>query len=124
LAACQTRLDAALPAIDQLEQALVEQRSRLAQRWSQQWCDDLIARRRAWEQRLLADVAGRWGFSPFSLLLRLYLGLGGLLSGLVLLRMRTPTQAALWGAWEGTRRWRKRRRARDADLPGGGSQAL
>jgi len=76
---------------------------------------ELLASRRQWENRLVGKVASRWGFSPFALVLRLFQGLGGLLSGSLLLRARTPAQVALWGALEGARTWQKHRQRRQAD---------
>ena len=64
---------------------------------------ELVASRRQWENRLLAQTASRWGLSPFSLVLRAYQGIGGLVSGALLYRARTPAQMALWGAMEGMR---------------------
>ena len=115
LAACRQRIDAALPAIEQLETALAEQRGRLAARLAGAMREELLGSRRPWEQRLLGEVASRWGLSPFSCLLRLYQGLGGLLSSAVLFRARTPAQLALWGAMEGGRRLRHRRQGNLAD---------
>jgi hypothetical protein len=104
LAACAARLDAALPAVARLETAIDEQRARLAVQLSGQLSEELLATRRTWEQRLLGEIASRWGFSPMSCVVRLYLGLGSLISGAALWRVRTPAQLALWGAFEGVRR--------------------
>ena len=76
---------------------------------------ELLTSRRQWENRLLGKIASCWGFSPWSLVLRVYQGLGGLLSGTLLLRARTPAQLALWGTMEGARTWQRRRRQRQAD---------
>jgi hypothetical protein len=112
---CGGQLDVALPAVEALEQALAEQRARLAARWSAQLRDELLASRRLWEQRLLAEVSSRWGLSPFALVLRAWLGLGSLVSGWALWRARSAAQVALWGAVEGTRRLARRRSRRRAD---------
>ena len=58
-----------------------------------------------------------WGLSPFSLVLRVYQGLGGLLAGAMLYRARTPAQLALWGGLEGTHTWRRWRRNRATTRP-------
>ncbi|HEV3005525.1 MAG TPA: GTPase [Pirellulales bacterium] len=115
LSSCRERIEAGLPAVEQLETALAEQRGRLASRLAGQMRDELLASRRPWEQRLLGEVASRWGFSPFSCLLRLFQGFGALLSSAVLFRVRTPAQLALWGAMEGGRRLRNRRRSQVAE---------
>lgn len=114
LVACRARIDADLPAIAEVEAALNEQRARLATRLALTMRDELLDSRRPWESRLLGEVASRWGFSPFALVLRVYQGLGSLLSGALLMRVRSPAQLALWGAMEGSRalsRQRQRRRA-------------
>ncbi|MEX2121412.1 MAG: hypothetical protein WD847_17595 [Pirellulales bacterium] len=115
LSACRERIEAGLPAVQQLEAGLIEQRARLASRLAAQMREELLGSRRPWENRLLYEIAGRWGFSPFSCLLRLYQGLGGLVSSAALLRARSAAQLALWGAWEGGRRWRGRRQESQAD---------
>ena len=116
LHACSMQIDRSLPSIEQMEGAINEQRGRLAQQLTQQMRDDLLARRRTWEQRLLSEVTAQWGFSPFSCVLRMYQGLGGLLSGAWLMRVRTPAQLALWGTIEGSRRLRARSTAKRAEL--------
>ena len=122
LQACRQRLDAAAPAVAALEEAIQSQRARLAAQLTGPMRDELLASRRVWENRLLGQIATRWGFSPFALLLRTHQGLGGLLFGALVFRARTPAQVALWGAIEGVRTWRRRRRERQAQARA--SQAL
>ncbi|MBN2578900.1 MAG: hypothetical protein JXB10_07910 [Pirellulales bacterium] len=112
---CRERLDAALPAVEQVQTAVADQRRQLAAQLAGRMRDELSTNRRAWENRLLAQTASRWGFSPFALVLRIYQGLGSLLTGLLLTRARTPAQMALWGAVQGARTWRRRRQDRTAD---------
>ncbi len=107
---CRERLDELKPALAALEEAIRTQRTRLAARLAGPMRSELLASRRQWENRLLGQIISRWGFSPFAFVLRVYQGLGGLLMGSLLFRARTPTQMALWGAVEGVRTWRKRRR--------------
>ncbi len=115
LDACSARVDEAMPGIRELQEAIDQQRSLLAGQMAGEMRTELLANRRSWENRLLAQSASRWGLSPFSLVLRLYQGIGGLLSGALLYRARTPAQIALWGALEGTRMWRNRRQSHQAD---------
>lgn len=115
LAACRDKLDASLPAIHQLETALAEQRTRLSARLIESLRDELLKSQRTWESRLLAEVASRWGFSPFSLLLRAYQGLGGLMSSAMLYRVRSAAQVAIWGVMESGRRLNELRKSRTAD---------
>lgn len=115
LGAVGRRLDEALPAVDRARTAIDQQRSAMAAQLVAQTRGELLSSRRQWEVRLLGQVAARWGFSPFALVLRLFYGLGGLLSRALLLRARTPAQMALWGAMEGARSWRERNLARQAE---------
>ncbi len=109
LESCRRRLDDAMPAVRNVEAAIEHERAELSSTLAAEIRTELLAARRPWENRLLTEVASRWGFSPFSLVLRLYQGLGGLLSGALLYRARTPAQLALWGAVEGARTWQKHR---------------
>ena len=112
LESCRRRLDEAMPAIDNLRAAIDQQRGELSAALAGQIRGELLSARRPWENRLLGQVTSRWGFSPFSLVLRLYQGIGGLASGALLYRARTPAQLALWGVVEGARTWQKHRRNR------------
>jgi hypothetical protein len=109
LSNCHERVASALVKIEQIEAAIQEQRAKLAARLTERLRDELLASRRSWESRLLGDVTSRWGFSPFSCVLRIYQGLGGLVAGAALVRVRSAAQLALWGALEGGRRLRARR---------------
>jgi len=115
LETCKQRIDEALPPIQRLEEALGEHRDRLAAQLANQMRSELLASRRQWEHRLIGKAAARWGFSPFALVLRVFQGLGGLVSGALLFRARTPAQLALWGAVTGARTWQQYRRKRRAE---------
>lgn len=115
LALCGQRIDAALPPVERLQEALVAERTRLSQMLACNMRDELLASRRQWESRVLGEIVSRWGLSPFSLVLRTWQGLGGLLASAALWRARTPAQMALWGAVEGGRAWQRRRLERHAD---------
>jgi hypothetical protein len=112
---CRRRLDAAMPAVEQLRAAIDGRREQLAGRLSGQIRGELLANRRPWESRLLGQITSRWGLSPFALVLRIYQGLGALASGALLYRARTPAQLALWGTVEGARAWQKHRRKGQAE---------
>lgn len=103
LDAMAERLEAAMPAVAKLRESVDQQREKLAAHLARQTREELAANRRAWEGRLLDRVIGRWGFSPFSLVLRTIAGLGNLVSRAGMLRARTPAQLALWGAFEAAR---------------------
>ena len=115
LESCRRRIDEGLPAVRELETAIDEQRSRLAVLSAEQIRSELLANRRSWENRLLGRIVACWGFSPWSLVLRIYQGLGSLLFGAILMRARTPAQMALWGTVQGVRSWRQRRRTAAAE---------
>jgi hypothetical protein len=115
LASCRRRIDEGLPAVRQLEAAIDRERGRLATLSAQQIRSELLANRRSWESRVLGRVVAAWGFSPWSLVLRVYQGLGSLLFGTLLFRARTPAQMALWGTVQGFRGWQGRRRAAAAE---------
>ncbi len=92
--------------VRKLRERISEERRRFGERLSQKMRDELIRDRRLWESRLVGRVASQWGFSPFSLVLRIYQGLGGILSGALLARARSIPQLAVWGAFEGIRSFR------------------
>ncbi|MHB1034171.1 MAG: GTPase family protein [Pirellulales bacterium] len=115
LAACRDKLEPELPAVERLEAAIGEQRAGLAAQLARETRQELLANRRSWEDRLVGRVASRWGFSPFSLVLRAYQGVGSLVSGAGLMRARTPAQMALWGTLEGGRLLRRLGRQRHAE---------
>ncbi len=115
LARCQERLDRWSPSIDRLAEAIQQQRARLGARLAERMEAELLAARRGWEMRLVGRVASRWGFSPFSMVLRVFQGLGSLVSGVLLFRVRSTAQLALWGAMEGARNWQRFRSQRRAE---------
>jgi energy-coupling factor transporter ATP-binding protein EcfA2 len=112
LARCNARYEPALAPLAPLEQAVREQRAKLGAQLVDRVATELHGNRRLWEERLVEAVTARWGLSPFSLVLRGYQALGGIASGWGLTRVRTPAQMALWGAFEGARRWQRSRRRR------------
>ncbi len=118
LDSCHGRIAEAMPSVQRLREAIDQQRGQLAARIADEMRAELLASRRLWENRLLAQTASRWGLSPFSLVLRVYQGIGGLLSGALLFRARTPAQMALWGAMTGARTWRRTRQTRQAERAG------
>jgi len=114
LQACRRRIEENLPPVERLQEAIVEQRAALAAQLAERIEQELLASRRDWESRLLGRVLARWGFSPFSLVLRIFHTLGALITGSLLLRARSPIQLALVGILQGTQAWRKARQRRRA----------
>jgi hypothetical protein len=112
---CAARIDEGLSSIREARDAVDEQRALLAKQLATKMQAELLANRRQWENRLLGQAASRWGFSPFALVLRVYQGIGGIFTGAMLFRARSPAQMALWGAFEGVRTWRRHQQARRAE---------
>jgi hypothetical protein len=115
LDACNARIEESLPSVRAAQIAIEEQRGLLGKQLAAKMQAELLANRRPWENRLLGQAASRWGFSPFSLLLRMYQGIGGLFAGAMLYRMRTPAQMAIWGTMQGVRTLRRQSESRRAD---------
>ncbi len=114
LTICGEKLGVGRAAVDSLQAAIAENRARLSARLIAQLREELLSSRRHWESRLLGEVTSRYGFSPFSLVLRAYQGFGGLLASAALARVRTPGQLALWGAWQAGRKLRGGKKSRQA----------
>jgi len=115
LASCRARIDEQIEPVGRIGVAIEEQRTFLAARLSAQMRSELLTSRRQWENRLLGKVASGWGLSPFSLVLRIFQGLGSLLAARLLWRARTPAQMALWGVVQGARTWQQRRQEKAVD---------
>lgn len=101
--------------VGKLRERISEERRRFGEHLAEKMRDELIRDRRLWESRLIGRVASQWGYSPFSLVLRVYQGLGALLSGAFLTRVRSLPQLAAWGVFEGIRSFRKWSRKRKAE---------
>ncbi|MEO2035446.1 MAG: GTPase domain-containing protein [Planctomycetaceae bacterium] len=108
LTECRSEYDSTLPAVRQLQDALDTQREGLRESLTRQLTDELLVNRNLWERRLLTAITDRWGFSPFSAVLRLYNGLGAFIASFTFFRARTSAQMAIVGAVQGAR-WVKSR---------------
>jgi len=114
---CQRIIENDWQPVCKLRERISEERQRFGKRTADKIRSELIRDRRSWESKILGRVSAQWGYSPFSLLLRIYQGLGTILSGALLTRVRSPIQLALWGSFEGVRRLRNRRAKQDTVLP-------
>lgn len=112
---CQQRYRRKQPAVEALLQTLEQQRAELKSALSKQLCDDLLVNRSLWESRLLSSITDKWGFSPFSAVLRFYNGLGAFIASFTLFRARTSAQMALIGAVQGARWFRSRSEEQEAE---------
>ena len=115
LARCQEILAAKMPGVKGLSAALVEQKEALSARMAGRLRDELLSGRSLWERRLLSDVTDRWGISPFSSVLSLYNGLGGIVASLTLFRARTTVQMAVLGTIHGARWLGEKRKEQEAE---------
>lgn len=112
---CREQTGEHWPAVRKLELMLEEQRQSIIRKMAGQLRDELKSSQNLWERRLLSAVTEIWGFSPFSSMLRLYNGLGGLIASSTLFRARTSAQIALIGAVQGSRWLAARQKERDAE---------
>ena len=96
-----------------LRERISEERRRFGERLAEQMRTELIKDRRLWESQLIGRVASQWGYSPFSMVLRVYQGLGSIISTAFLTRVRSMPQLAIWGTFESVRsirNWSNRRK--------------
>lgn len=111
---CRKLIDEHWPIVGKLRERISEERRRFGEHLAEKMRDELIRDRRLWESRLIGRVASQWGYSPFSLVLRIYQGFGAILSGTLLARARSVPQLAVWGAFEGFRslkKWSNKRKS-------------
>ncbi|MFT5325940.1 MAG: hypothetical protein ACI8P0_003814 [Planctomycetaceae bacterium] len=115
VAKCREQLGEFDPAIAELEEALAKHRQKLTREMSRELKSQLGACSHLWERRILSEVTTLWGASPFSWLLRVYSGLGALLTSASLYRARSGAQLALIGAMQGTRWLAARQKEKSAE---------
>ena len=114
---CQQIIEKDWLPVCKLRERISEERQRFGERTTDKIRSELIRDRRIWETKLLGRVSAQWGYSPFSLLLRLYQGFGAIISGALLTRVRSPIQLALWGSFESVRRFKNRRGTKAPAVP-------
>lgn len=112
---CRELLSASRPQVLELQTTLARQKQDLGRRMAARLQEDLLSSHHLWERRLLAAVTEQWGMSPFSAMLRLYNGLGGILASLTLARARSTAQLAILGTIQGVRWLEGRRRDQAAE---------
>ncbi len=100
---CRGLLGDSWPAVDRLSMVLIEQKQSLSKRMAEELKSQLLTSRNLWERRLLSEVTDTWGFTPFSAMLRIYAGLGGLIASFSFYRAKSSVQMALIGAVQGAR---------------------
>ncbi|MGL6194597.1 MAG: hypothetical protein ACRC2T_07205, partial [Thermoguttaceae bacterium] len=115
---CLLEVDSVYPAVKKLHEKIDQQRQKLGLEISEKTERELIRDRRLWEGRLLERLTIRWGYSPFSLVLRAYQRLGSFAMGMALARARSIPQLAALGAVEGVRnlrKWSRNRRIKELE---------
>lgn len=112
---CVETVDVSWPEVEELKQALEEQKHKLCGSMSDILREELEVSSNLWERRLLSRVTEVWGLSPFSTVLRFYNGIGGFIASYSFFRARTPVQMAVIGAMEGARRIRSHLQSSDAE---------
>ena len=100
---CHERIQKSRTQLDQLKSALQTQQQFLSQQMSSRLSEELLSGRSLWERRILSEVTDSWGMSPFSSVLRLYAGMGSLITSLTLFRARNTVQMAILGSIHGAR---------------------
>ena len=114
---CQQIIEKDWQPVCKLRERISEERQRFGKRMTDKIRSELIRDRRIWESATLGRVSAQWGYSPFSLLLRIYQGFGSILSGALLTRVRSPIQLAVWGSFESARRLRNRKTKKAPAVP-------
>ena len=112
---CRQDYDRHLPNVRRIQDVLDEQRKKVRNALTEQLRDELLQSRNLWERRLLSAVTDRWGFSPFSSVLRFYNGLGAFIASFSFFRARSSAQMALIGALQGARWLKSRVQEQEAD---------
>lgn len=112
---CDEQLAAARQSVIELQNALAQQRDKLTLKMAGHLRDELAVSSHLWERRALGAVTETWGVSPFSSILRLYHGMGGLIASFTLFRARNSAQLALIGAMQGVKWLRGRQKEKTAD---------
>ncbi|MDR3108702.1 MAG: 50S ribosome-binding GTPase, partial [Planctomycetaceae bacterium] len=101
---CRVEVEKNWHQVELLRDKILEERRHLGQSLAERVSDDMMNNRRLWESRLLERVTSLWGYSPFSVVLRIYQGMGTIVSTALLSRVRSLPQLAAWGLWEGTKK--------------------
>ncbi|MGH7202453.1 MAG: hypothetical protein ACREJB_17740, partial [Planctomycetaceae bacterium] len=112
---CQAHIAEHWPVIEQLKDALAQQRVSVTEKMADQLREELLVSRNLWERRLLSSVTDIWGLSPFSWVLRFYNGLGSWIASSTFFRARNSAQMALIGAMQGARWLKSRQKELEAE---------
>ena len=92
---CREDLRQHWPGIEKLDTEVQAERRKLGEKLSEKMCQELRQDRRLWESQLISETSSRWWFSPFSIVLRLYLMLCDIAGFLAAFRHRSVMGLAL-----------------------------
>ncbi|HOM17781.1 MAG TPA: hypothetical protein PLQ00_10655, partial [Thermoguttaceae bacterium] len=114
LTRCAEKLQERTAAVEEFRQALQKEKQHLLEQLLPPLEQQVKSARRYWENRLVGEIAARWGSSPWAWVLRLYQSLGMVVLGVLGRRLPGPTPWLVWGGAIGWQFWRKRRDERSA----------
>jgi len=92
---CREDLRQHVPGIEKLDVEVQTERRKLGEKLSEKMCQELRHDRRLWESQLISETSSRWWFSPFSIVLRLYLMLCDIAGFLATFRNRSVMGLAM-----------------------------
>jgi hypothetical protein len=106
---------ARLEDVAKLEASMARERVRMASKIGARMNERIDSNRRLWRSRVLRQLNQAWGAGPLASLIGLWSAAGSLVRSMILLRVRTPTQAVLAGGLAAgqlvAEKWRERRAA-------------
>ena len=115
LSAIKAPIASRLDAVAKVEATMARERARMASKIGARMNERIDANRRLWRGRVLRQLNQAWGAGPLAGLIGLWSAAGSLVRSLILLRVRTPTQAVLAGGLAASQlvaeKWRERRAA-------------
>ena len=92
---CREDLQQHWPAIEKLDAEVQAERRKLGEKLSEKMQQELRQDRRLWESQLISETSSRWWFSPFTIVLRLYLMLCDMAGFLASFRHRSVMGLAM-----------------------------
>ncbi len=116
IALCREEVEHDWKPIEILREQIAVQRRELSVSLAENARRELVQDRKHWENRLIDRITNCWGYSPFSVVLRIYRQLGSILMGMALARARSIPQLAALGTVEGVRtlrRWSSSRKLKE-----------
>jgi len=116
IALCREEVELDWNRVETLQEKIADQRRELSVHLIDKVRQELVQDRKLWENRLIDGLTNLWGYTPFSVVLRLYRRLGSIFMGMALARARSIPQLAALGTVQGVRalrRWKKNQKLKD-----------